>query len=416
MRRWTRTMAALGALALALTACGGGGEEEPAAGDTGDGAAATDGGGDGGGAADGDPIAIGAIFDESGATADVGTLYAEGVRAYVDWVNNNGGIDGRPIEMPNADYAYDVARAEQLYSQYTSENDLVAFSGWGTGDTEALVQRVAEDELPFISGSLSEELRNPEEAPYNFVVALTYSDQARVALNYINSTAEGPVEIAFFHHDSPFGTSPIADAQAYVEEQGYDMNIEAYPMPSGATSFSGELAQAEQQGADYIFIQNVASPAAQLARDVASSGMDAQVVCLVWCGDQLYIDLAGAEVAEGTLGVLPWAPPDQADGDLSDVEQWLSDNGRSLEDIDLHFTQGWYQFASLVEGIRVLVEEGTEVTGANLKTALEEMDAFDTPVSVPIDYSAEDHAGMKSGVVYQVTDGAWTPVSDPITP
>ena len=407
-------MAALGALALVLTACGGDGEGDPEAGATGDGATATD--GDGGQAADGEPITIGAIFDESGATADVGQLYADGVRAYVEWVNANGGIDGRPIEMPNADYAYDVARAEQLYSQYTSEHDLVAFSGWGTGDTEALVQRVAEDELPFISGSLSEELRNPEEAPYNFVVALTYSDQARVALNHINATAEGPVEIAFFHHDSPFGTSPVDDARAYIEEQGYDMNLESYPMPSGATSFSGELAQAEDQGATHIFIQNVASPAAQLARDVASSGMDAQVVCLVWCGDQLYVDLAGEEVAEGTLGVLPWAPPEQADGDLSDVESWLSDNGMTMEDIDLHFTQGWYQFATLVEGIRTLVAEGTEVTGANLKTALEEMDAFDTPVSVPIDFSAEDHAGMKSGVVYEVTEGAWTPVSEPITP
>lgn len=417
MKTPRRLLAATAAAALALSACGGGGADpgsDDTATDAGDGgtAAAT---GDSGGEATGEPIKIGAIFDRTGATGDVGAPFGDGVVAYVEHLNANGGIEGRPIELLHADYAYDVAQAEQLYSQYTSE-DVVAFSGWGTGDTEALRPKITQDELPFISGSYSEELRDPAETPYNFVVALTYSDQMRIALNHINEISGGEhVEIAVLHHDSPFGLSPVADGEAYIADQDYDMGYQAYPMPSGAPDYFGQLTQAQEQGADYIIIQNVSSPAAQLATNVADQGIDATVFCLNWCADEGFVELAG-DAAEGSLGVPPWTPPTQSEEDMSGVQEYLEGEGQTLEDVNLHFTQGWYQFAVMAEGIRQVVAAGDEVTGPNIKTAMEEMEPFDTPVSEPIDFTAEDHAGMESGVVYEVSDGTWTAVSDAITP
>ena len=53
-------------------------------------------------------IRIGAIFDLSGSTADVGTDYAEGIQDYVAWLNERGGIEGRPLELIYQDYAYRV--------------------------------------------------------------------------------------------------------------------------------------------------------------------------------------------------------------------------------------------------------------------------------------------------------------------
>ena len=117
---------------LVLTACGGGG----------------------GGGGGGEPIKVGAIFDLTGATGDVGTPYSEGVKGYVEWLNANGGVEGRPIELISADYAYKVDVAEQLYTQYVSEG-VVAFMGWGTGDTEAMRTKIAEDKIPFMSASYS---------------------------------------------------------------------------------------------------------------------------------------------------------------------------------------------------------------------------------------------------------------------
>ncbi|MGH3947592.1 MAG: ABC transporter substrate-binding protein, partial [Pseudonocardiaceae bacterium] len=286
MKHLRAALATVAAVALTITACGGPGAE--------------DGGGDG-------PIAIGVLSDLSGATADVGTPYSEGIRGYTEWLNSNGGIDGRTIDLKLNDYAYDVARAEQLYSQYVNEG-VVAIQGWGTGDTEALRQKVTQDELPFMSASYAETLVNAEETPYNFVVATTYSDQMRVALKWIAEDAGGNAEVAVFHHDSPFGESPVKDGQDYISEAGLDLGYSAYAMPSGATDFVAQLDRADSQGARYIVIQNVSSPAAVVARNIAQQNLDMKVVCLNWCADELFVKLAG-DAAEGHIMVQPFTPP-----------------------------------------------------------------------------------------------------------
>jgi branched-chain amino acid transport system substrate-binding protein len=183
----TAFLAAL-ALALGVVACGGDDEE-------------TTGGGDGAQ----QTVKVGGIFDLSGATADVGTPYAEGVKAFVDSWNQKG--DGPKIELISEDYKYDVAVAERLYSRLKSEG-VVAVQGWGTGDTEALRGRITADKIPFMSGSYAETLEDPAETPYNFVVGTTYSDQMRIALQHIADTEAG-AQVALFHHDSPFGESPL---------------------------------------------------------------------------------------------------------------------------------------------------------------------------------------------------------------
>src|SRR5690606_5527588 len=90
-------VASLAALALGLSACGSDGE---------------DGGGGGGGEASDEPIKVGMIADLTGATGDVGAPYNEGMLAYVDWRNANGGVADREIEAISNDYAYEVPQAE----------------------------------------------------------------------------------------------------------------------------------------------------------------------------------------------------------------------------------------------------------------------------------------------------------------
>lgn len=398
MRQLIRWWALVAALGLITAACGGGDQ-------------AADGGDQTGG---GEAVVVGGIFDLSGATADVGTPYAEGIRDYVEWRNANGGVAGRQIDLRSQDYQYKVSIAEQLYSQYRSEG-AVAFLGWGTGDTEALRSRVTSDEIPFMSASYAETLTDPALTPYNFVVALSYSDQMRVALQYLAANADGHVEVAVFHHDSPFGLSPVEDGRSYIEHRNLDIGYQAYAMPTGATDYVGELSRAQQQGADYIVVQNTSSPAAQLAKNVQALGMDAQIVCLNWCGDELFVQLAG-DAAEGVLGVLPFAPPTAAEGDTSTLESWLATKGQRLEDVNLHYTQGWYTMEVMAEGIANVVESGEAVTGPAVAAALRSMEPIDTPVTTEIDFCTDSQQGMESARVYRVFDGQWWPVSDVLTP
>jgi branched-chain amino acid transport system substrate-binding protein len=380
------------ALVTGVSACGGDDEEE-----------------EGGGGAAEQTVKLGGIFDLSGATADVGTPYAEGVRGFVEHWNEQG--DGPQIELISEDYKYDVAVAERLYSRLKSEG-VVAVQGWGTGDTEALRGRITADRLPFMSASYADTLVNPADTPYNFVVATTYSDQMRLALEHIADTAAG-AEVAYFHHDSPFGESPLAAGEEKANELG--LGFETYAMPAEATDFVPQLNRAKGQGAKYVVIQNVSTPGAQLAKNIKEQGLDMTVVCLNWCGDEQFVELAG-EAAEGALGVLPFAPATAEAEGLTEPSEYLSSAGGNLDEQGVHYVQGWYTMAVMADGIKAAAENG-EVTGDTVKSALEELPAFDTGgISAPIDFSAESHAGMPGSKIYEVKDGKWTEATDLLTP
>lgn len=403
-------------LAMALSACASGDDAgTDADADADADSAATDGGdaaAEDAAPADGEAIQVGAVFDLSGPTSDVGVPYSEGMAAYVEWRNAEGGVEGRPLQLASQDYLYDVAVSEQLYSQFVADGAVV-FQGWGTGDTEALRPRVNGDEVPFMSASLSEELTDPEETPYNFVPPLTYSDQLRVALRHIADTAGGPANVVVFYNDSPFGQSPLADGEAYVADNDLDIEMTTIAMPAGATDYTAELTRASD--ADFIVIQNVVTPAVQLFNDITTAGLDATVVCLNWCANELFVELAG-EGSEGVLGVQPFSSPGGVEGDLGDIGAHLEASGMSVDDIDSAWVQGWYAMHSMASGLEFVLADGGELDGPTIRAALEEMDPISTPFSVDIDFSPESHKGMTSGTVSQVADGVWAPVSDVITP
>ena len=381
------------AAALALAACGGGDS----------------------GSADPEVVKFGAIFDLTGPTADVGTDYADGIRGYVEWVNAQGGIEGLPIELSYQDYGYQVDRAEQLYSQYVSDGAVV-FMGWGTGDTEALRLRIADDEVPFSSASLSHQLGDPEEAPYNFLVATSYTDQFKIALDWIlrdfaESGGEGLPQVALMHNASPFGLSPYQQGgDDYANRLGLDVTL--YEMPRGATDYTAELSRVRQSGAGYVVIQNTSAPAAVLLRNAESLGFDPTFVCLNWCSNGLLMRLAG-EAAEGVIGAMPYAPLNVDTEGTRVIREFLQSRGESADEKTNAYTQGWWTMAVFAEAVAQVLRQGQALTGSNIKTALETFDAFDMGgVTVPISFSATDHLGAKGLRLFQVTDGAWEPITE----
>lgn len=371
------------------------------------------GGGDAGD--DDDVVRIGAIFDLTGPTADVGTDYAAGIQAWVAWTNERGGIAGRRVDLLYQDYGYQVDRAEQLYSQFVNEGAVV-FMGWGTGDTEALRLRVAEDEVPFSSASLSHPLGNPDEAPYNFLVATTYTDQFKIALRWIQEDHEsrggtGAPVVALMHNASPFGLSPFQhEGGDYAEALGIDLSL--YEMPRGATDYTAEVSRMRQAGARYVVFQDTSAPAAVAMRNAQSLGLDAQFICLNWCSNALLVDLAG-DAAEGTLGTMPYAPLSVDVEGTRVIRDWLEVQGESVEGKTNAFTQGWWTISAFGEAIRRVLDGGQELTGPNIKAALETFDGLEMGgVTSPITFSSTNHRGSSGLRIFQVQDGTWTPLTD----
>ena len=275
--------------------------------------------------------------------------------------------------------------------------------------------RITDDRIPFSSASLSHVLGDPAEAPYNFLVATSYSDQFLIVLDWIvedwaAAGGTGAPTVALMHHASPFGLSPWTQlGRDYAAELGVDAT--PYEMPTGATDFTAEMTRIRSSDADYIVIQNTSAPAAVAVRNARGLGLDAKIVCLNWCSNGLLVELAG-EDAEGVTGAMPFAPPTNDAPGLADIRAYLESRGERIEDRTNAYTQGWWTFEIFGEGLRRVLAAGDEPTGENIRSALEGIREFDTGgVTVPISFSPEDHRGSKGLRLYRVENGSWIPVT-----
>src|SRR5438105_11145811 len=124
-------------------------------------------------------IPIGHLADYSGATSDVGTPYGQAVADTFAWVNKNGGVGGKQINVDTNDYGYQVPRAIALYKKWSGADKVAAIMGWGTADTEALTGFVAQDKIPYFSASYAAALTNPEGASGRRNPRPTISSMAR---------------------------------------------------------------------------------------------------------------------------------------------------------------------------------------------------------------------------------------------
>jgi len=114
--------------------------------------------------ADKGPIKIGATPDLSGPTSEVGKPFADGVKDYFNYVNKNGGINGRKIELLETDGAYNVPKETAGFKRFAM-NGIVAFIGWSGGGHMQIAQMASKKKIVVLGGSISEVFANLQKAP-----------------------------------------------------------------------------------------------------------------------------------------------------------------------------------------------------------------------------------------------------------
>ena len=110
-------------------------------------------------------ISIGHLVDFTGPTSSTGQPFGEGAIDAINYLNNKkNGILGKKIRLETFDYSYKAPRAVVTYKRWKSKLKASVIIGWGTADTEALMETVARDKIPFFSGSYAGQLTDPTES------------------------------------------------------------------------------------------------------------------------------------------------------------------------------------------------------------------------------------------------------------
>jgi branched-chain amino acid transport system substrate-binding protein len=348
----------------------------------------------------GENIKVGHLADLTGPTSAVGNPYADGIKDAATYINEQGGINGKMIELLSIDYAYDKNKAITQYKKFVQDG-VVAIQGWGTGDTEALRSFIAKDQIPYMSASYSPHLTNPKEASYNFFIAADYSTQLRAGLKYIkdNWKENRPPKIVFIYPNHPYGLAPIKGGKEYAKEIGFNI-VGDEIVDLKAIEATSQLLSIKEKGADFAWIGGTTPSTAVILKDAKKLGLKTKFLINLWGNDENLLKLAEGAQDGRAIGMQAAAVyGDDVPGMKPILE--VTKNEHKMT----HYIRAWVSMMVMKEAL-IRADKAGELNGPGMKKALESLKDFDTEgLTAPITFTADDHRPSMSAKVYEFEDG-----------
>lgn len=149
-------------------------------------------------------ITLGAILDLSGPYNAAGVLMRDGVEAWVQQVNADGGVQGRQVEVVYEDNQSDPSATLAAANKLIFNDNVFALAGvHGSAAFGAILDLVEEEEVISFSLGLSEEMYNPTK-DHVFVAAVPYAAQMERGVQHLVEEL-GVQRPAVLYQDDEFG-------------------------------------------------------------------------------------------------------------------------------------------------------------------------------------------------------------------
>ena len=325
-------------------------------------------------------IAIGHLEDLSGGTSDVGTPYGQGVVDTFAWINKNGGIGGKQLNVDSVDYGYQVPRAIALYKKWSGSDKVAAIMGWGTADTEALTGFLANDKIPDLSGSYAAALTDPtgvsgksKPSPYNFFYGPSYSDSLRAELTWAAEDwkAKGKTDKPKFVHmgaNHPYPNAPKAAGEAMAKELGFEV-LPPLVFALAPGDYSAQCLSLKSAGANYAYLGNTAASNISVMKACKAAGAEVQFMSNVWGMDENAAKTAG-DAADGVIFPLrtavSWGGDAPGMKTVMDISKMSDPSGTAYRPV--HYLAGVCSTMYIKEALDWAAKNGG-ATGENVRNA-----------------------------------------------
>lgn len=229
-----------------------------------------------------DKVVIANSAATSGAYAPVGVPFIAGIQAYLDMVNEAGGIDGRKIEFLHTDDEFDPVKGKAALQKYVEDDKVFAIVGhFGTPVVGATVDDLKEYGIPAVYfatgiGQLYAENAKTNEEGYNiFPVQPIYVTEggimvARGVGNF------GATKIGIIYTNDDAGKDMLRGA----EDKCKELNIAytAEQVAAGSPDVSAAVTSIKNAGADFIICAAIQATMPTIVKELAAQGMTAPVI------------------------------------------------------------------------------------------------------------------------------------------
>lgn len=178
-----------------------------------------------------DPIKIGCIQDTSGGASLAGQPNEWGVKYAVQWINENGGVNGRQIELYTRDCQNDAEVGVTCYRELVDEIGVSAIIGPPLSNpASAWVELATEDKIPIV-GHFMDELctTDPETGdpyPYMFLAEPSCSVQSYILAEYAMTELKATSVATLYNTSNAYAVAHEIPFVDYIKSNGGEVMAE----------------------------------------------------------------------------------------------------------------------------------------------------------------------------------------------
>ncbi|MDY7031268.1 MAG: ABC transporter substrate-binding protein [Thermodesulfobacteriota bacterium] len=361
-----------------------------------------------------DMIRMGGIFDLTGPAANYYIPMKKGLRSLLQFINDNGGINGRTLKMQIEDDRYSIPMAISAFKKLVFRDGIISLMGAsGTGGAVALLKSIEKEKLTTFPPSTAESMVKPFRR-YIFTIQDIYPNQMKVIIDYIvrDLKAQGK-KIAFVFPDNESGRSDLVPGVERLKH--YHMEpIAKEVINPGSIEATSQVMNLKRIKADYIVLCGAISQTTiVLLRELKKFGLTVPVFASWAACNEDVIRISG-DASSSYYAV-------------SSMSSWY-DEGPGIEkmrEITLKYepgtekpfrgktyTYGWVLATVMLEGIK---RAGKDIDGESLVESIETMKSYDTGgLTGPIRFSSTNHKGGSTWKIFKAnpSNGQFIPMTD----
>ncbi|MDY6794268.1 MAG: ABC transporter substrate-binding protein [Actinomycetota bacterium] len=359
----------------------------------------------------GEPVKIGVVLSESGAAEPLGQPELNAISLFVDRLNEEGGIDGREVEVIFKDDQSDPNVALDATVELIEQEDVVAVIGSSsTGATVSMKQETTDQEIPQVCMAAGVEIMD-EPITWIFRTPPTSAEAVGNALGYIKDVL-GLTLIGILYDTNAFGT----DGKDTIEEMApeYDLEVigtEGYQTDETEEGMDTHLTNIQASNPEIIVVWGTNPGPAIIAKRMKEKGMTQPYMGSHGIANQTFIELA-EDGADGVLfpagKMLIWQQALEEGSEEYDFIKDFSDayEAEYGESINTFAGHGWDAILIITEALK---RAGTDATPAELRDAIQETKNLVGTAGV-FNYTPTNHNGLTPDdlVMVEIIDGAWS--------
>ena len=207
-------------------------------------------------------IVFGMQLPQTGAASPGYNKIDDAARAYFDYVNSKGGVNGRNLRLVVKDDVYNAGNTLTSVAELINDDKVFGFLGnVGTPTQSAVIDRINRDGIPhlFTLTGYSKFYSNPKKYPTTFGGLGTYFAESKIVGEYVKKTFAGK-KVGILYQTDDFGRDALAGFnQVGLRFEDGKTAAKFVSGTQGSLGLTSQLNQLKTNGVEVVLFAAVAS-------------------------------------------------------------------------------------------------------------------------------------------------------------